>query len=1244
MNFAGSNFLITFACRIKNNNTMDIKQGFRMGIDPGYSSLGIGAIDINTKSVCGNSVIFSKNSIGDPVAYNTEHRTKRIYVRRAAMRARMRRVLHILGFLPKEYEDCFNFVATDTDRGLGTLKKGLSKHSKQKQNKHLLFCCDEYITLSKEKMRNWVVSEYPEYSNHDVNRSWLPLFLSMYGMEHELTDYELALVLMHFTEKRGSSFNDGSDEDKKKETEFKKNKKETESMLSAMSVSEYELRNIIKSQINNTNGINSVGTVDRSFYERDLRRILDKQMEFKPVLNDRSVFESIVENLYPNNTNHREFRLCRKFSLADFIIDDVIMYQRSPLSNKSKIRRCPVGSRTYKSESGEVKTKRLQCVSKSHPEFQRYRIYQFCLNTLKIKNKNTDECFQFDGLALAEKLWRMSEITKTDLFQMVGIEKPRMYDWNMSEPKFECNKTGVQMADCVVQAGMNEDDAYSMEVLEKFWHILYSVTDPKERNKAFITFARKNGLNEEVFVERAREIKNFSGYGAYSLKVIRMINRRVEAGESFADVVYDVNKSYTHSRCQNTDNPEYLYVILDRMIHEGIVGTDDYNYLRVLIKNIVDITKKNGGLPEQIMIEGTKTIKPNKKETDEIINQQKEYTKLRNRCMAVAKYFGIKNVPANSVLKYRMYEEFVTGMYRNEDKDKLKEFNDARTKLDDNVTKDTLREFINLLDKKYVEIYTGRHISIADALDGNITEKAHTLARAKTADNSISNMTITYKDVNDAMDDDIAMEFIRKRGGSKIKNGKVRILMMDEYIEQVKKYYSGNAFKEKREKLLAETCEPSFKMFQKQRTERRTQLIQLLLWNLYPNEKFVNIVSSAHVMLVKRCNKFEFELKNRIIKQRLDEFAKRNGISQDKLYHYNEEGMLCFDIQIPDAKRMDYRTHMMDAIACAAVNDEFVRMVNNPNNRYSKYGFKNQNDLDKVAKPWKSFTNDVFDYIVNSDADIISRKRNVRNKRGNYEKYERGKKVIAKTKYSKVICSKLHDATLYGLSKDGRCYTGRASLVNIFAGKKKYEDVMNVIENGIHYGTDNAVQKILTLWADMHKDDIENSFSDAGVEEMNIRMGELCDKLNMKKHAPIVKCMKIETADAVKSVKKQSDKKNESGGYVNSAKRTYIGGYIYQDKDKRRFVRILNNGEVENPQELEANRDKILKLYVGDKVYIDDGGKKIAFIVKQFANGNKLYFTPFNADSLIKDEFKKDGNENSLRNWNKMIIRDIFYL
>lgn len=120
-----------------------------------------------------------------------------------------------------------------------------------------------------------------------------------------------------------------------------------------------------------------VRTVERKYYKEELYKILTKQTEFHAELRDASLLKDCAVELYPQNEAHRNILLSQDF--AHLFVEDILFYQRPLKSKKSLIDDCPYESHIYKKDGNLLNTP-LKCVSKSHPLFQEFRLWQFISN------------------------------------------------------------------------------------------------------------------------------------------------------------------------------------------------------------------------------------------------------------------------------------------------------------------------------------------------------------------------------------------------------------------------------------------------------------------------------------------------------------------------------------------------------------------------------------------------------------------------------------------------------------------------------------------------------------------------------------------------------------------------------------------------------------------------------------------------------------------------------------------------
>ena len=261
-----------------------------------------------------------------------------------------------------------------------------------------------------------------------------------------------------------------------------------------------------------------VRTIERKFYKEELKQILEKQSVFHTELHDRDLYKKCLECLYPKNDAHK-----RNIANRDFVYmftEDILFYQRPLKSKKSLIDDCPYEKHEYvDKETGEIKHASLKCIAKSHPLFQEFRLWHF-LSNIRIYQKerqqgdrlltdvdvtseflNTEE----DRVALFEWLNERKEIDQKNFLKYPQFNlknKTANYRWNYVEDKmYPCNETRYLIKSRLDKAHVFSGDfILSTENEMALWHILYSVSDKVELEKALTTFATKHALDKVAFV------------------------------------------------------------------------------------------------------------------------------------------------------------------------------------------------------------------------------------------------------------------------------------------------------------------------------------------------------------------------------------------------------------------------------------------------------------------------------------------------------------------------------------------------------------------------------------------------------------------------------------------------------------------------------------------------------------------------------------------------------------------------
>lgn len=294
-----------------------------------------------------------------------------------------------------------------------------------------------------------------------------------------------------------------------------------------------------------------VRTIERSYYKEELRQIMQVQSRFLPELNDAEVCERCIRELYHHNEAHVKSVIGK--GLADFIINDIIFYQRPLKSKKNEVANCPYESYHYiNKETGEFVSKPVRCVSKSNPLYQEFRLWQF-IGNLRIYQRQREENGKMqmdvdvtgefitsadDVARLFESLWQKKDINQKQLLALLHLDEAR-YRWNHSEAKaFPCGETHQML----VKAMSHVKDApvLSPSQEQELWHILYSVDDVIELRKALASFARKNAIEEASFVDSLKGVEPFKDdYGAFSEKAVKRLLPLMRCGRHWSEEAID---------------------------------------------------------------------------------------------------------------------------------------------------------------------------------------------------------------------------------------------------------------------------------------------------------------------------------------------------------------------------------------------------------------------------------------------------------------------------------------------------------------------------------------------------------------------------------------------------------------------------------------------------------------------------------------------------------------------------------
>jgi CRISPR-associated endonuclease Csn1 len=662
-----------------------------------------------------------------------------------------------------------------------------------------------------------------------------------------------------------------------------------------------------------------VRTIERKFYKEELERIIKTQIQHHNELQDETLYNNCLEVLYVNNEDFRNSIAKKDFNYL--FIENIIFYQRPLKSKKSEISDCSFESRRYKDKDGNWVVKPLKCISRSHPLFQEFRLWQWIQN-LKIYEREkfvngklqsdvdvTSELLnnEDDYVALFEFLNDRKEVNQKSLLAYFGKHvKISKYRWNFIDDEkksYPCNETRTQIAKRLSNVENIKGNFLTKEKEIELWHILYSVTDKLEVEKALITFAIKNNLDEKSCVENFRKYPLIKReYGSYSEKAIKKLLPLMRMGKywDFASI-----HPQTKDRIEKITNSEFDETIRNR-VREKAINLTDISHFKALplwlvsyivynrhsesgdntkwkssndlkkylnefkqhslrnpiveqvitetLRVVNDIWTQYGEGKEnffdEIHIELGREMKNNAADRKAITenNTQNESTNLRIKAILaeLAKpEYEVENVRPYSPSQQdllKIYEDGVLNSGIEIDEEILKISKSSQP------TSKEILKYKLWLEQKYRSPYTGMVIPL-NKLFTTAFEIEHIIPQSIYFDDSFSNKIICESEVNKLKDNQFGYEFIANHGTTKVAlngGGEVEIFTKEQYEDFIKLNYGNN--KSKMRKLLLEDVPE--KMIERQLNDTRyiSKIVKNILSNIVRADKDDDGVTSKNIL------------------------------------------------------------------------------------------------------------------------------------------------------------------------------------------------------------------------------------------------------------------------------------------------------------------------------------------------------------------------------------------------------------
>ena len=746
----------------------------------------------------------------------------------------------------------------------------------------------EWLTLKVISVRDTgEVSKGRTWYEVTLENGWIYKRQSAYPLDWEgkTRDFIVTTTLnADGTEAKDSSGNIKRSLSAPKEDDWglRKIKTESEIEFSGKTVGEFIYGNLLQNPDQKILG-ELVRVVDRKFYKEELYRILETQKQFIADLQDSSLYAAAIEALYPQNQAYRESISGKDFTYL--LLQDIIFYQRPLKSKKSLISECPYEYRVYKDSTGNWQREYIKCISKSHPLYEEFRIWQFVENLhiyrIETNGISKSDCtaeYISDKAQLVDWLLTQKEVSQTSLLKQIAGKQTKGLKWNyVEDKKYPMAPVTSLLTDVVCEAGGN----LSNDELVHIWHILYSVSDKVELVQALTHYADKHQLLD-IFVEKLSKVKPFAAdYGAYSEKAIRRLLSIMRSGkywnvetidsktqeriahiltgevnslisnqvrdklqdmnqlEDFQGlplwlaeyVVYDVRRNDT-----KWEKPEDIDTYLQEFRLHSLNNPIVEQVVKESLRTVRDIWKQEGHIDE-IHLELGRNLKQNAEQRKRTLANQMENEKANWRAKLLLQAFmnpemDIENVRPHSPSQqelFRIYEDGVLSVHKADDD--INRIIQSLAELKQPSPQD-VKKYRLWLDQKYQSPYTGQIIPLSK-LFTPAYQIEHIIPQSRFFDDSMSNKVICEAEVNARKDRMLAHEFIDKCGGETItlSGGKVvSVLTKDEYERLVKELFSGN--KSKHEKLMLDDIPEKFIARQMNDSRYISRLMMRLLSNI----------------------------------------------------------------------------------------------------------------------------------------------------------------------------------------------------------------------------------------------------------------------------------------------------------------------------------------------------------------------------------------------------------------------------
>lgn len=633
---------------------------------------------------------------------------------------------------------------------------------------------------------------------------------------------------------------------------------------------------------------------------------------------------------------HKELTLELKKEIRDIII----FYQRRLKSKKGLIGLCEFEKREILQEKDgltQKKPKTVGCkvIPRSHPLFQEFKIWQTLNDVIvsvkdkPVNNKKVEKSveshidsedaleregrralYQEEKERLAKELFVKEDLKKAEVLTLL-FENPKELDLNFDniqgdltgfalfsayskmiekygyEPvNFKDSAESIinQLQIIFKDLGWNlgllsidlskENKEIEKQSYFRLWHLLYSFEGDNTPSGGGKLLEKLIALCqvEKEYAAILAEVSFQDDYGNLSAKAIKKILPYLKEGNQY-DLACEY-AGYRHSSSSLTKEELKHKVLKDKLdiLPKNSLRNPVVEKILNQMVNVINSIIDSYGKPDEIRVELARELKKSTKEraelTKAISRSTREHEVIRKLLQTE---FGMTSPSRNDIIRYKLYEE--------------------------------------LKDNGYKTLYSNKKIS-KDLLFSKEIDIEHIIPQARLFDDSLSNKTLEYREVNIKKGNKTAYDFVQEEYGS---DG------LQHYINRCE-----SLFKEKKAKLRKLTMKsqdiPDGFI---DRDLRNTQ---------YISRKALSMLSDISRRVVATTGSVtdklreDWQLVDLLKEMNLPKYEKLGWVETT----VDKDGRTIKRIR-DWSKRNDHRHHAMDALTVAFTKDVFIQYFNNKN-------------------------------------------------------------------------------------------------------------------------------------------------------------------------------------------------------------------------------------------------------------------------------------------------------------------------